>query len=140
MIQRYILRPRNTGSIRFKAIIDRSSLPLRQKIAAFIGKNLGGIIGNLLLGFMLGMAGNIGHFIGIPFDIRHVTISSGYFGLSLGSGYQFGLDLILTVFVGVLLIGTVNIISSFLISFIIACRSRNLSWKESFKLLTKVTT
>lgn len=126
--------------IKHPSLIAIYSLPLRQKIAAFIGKNLGGIIGNLLLGFMLGMAGNIGHFIGIPFDIRHVTISSGYFGLSLGSGYQFGLDLILTVFVGVLLIGTVNIISSFLISFIIACRSRNLSWKESFKLLTKVTT
>ncbi|MES2763569.1 MAG: hypothetical protein V4677_15245 [Bacteroidota bacterium] len=107
----------------------------RQKIAAFTQRNLGGILGNLFLGFCLGMAGNIGKFIGIPFDIRHITISAGNFGISLGSGHTFELDLVITVFAGVILIGLINIASSFLISFILACRSRSLSLKQSLKIL-----
>lgn len=111
------------------------SLAKRQKIAAFVERNLGAIVGNLFLGFCLGMAGNIGKFIGVPFDIRHITISAGNFGIALGSQYDFELSLILTVFVGVLLIGIVNIASSFLISFVMACQSRGLSWKQSLKVL-----
>ncbi|MES2132205.1 MAG: hypothetical protein V4506_07625 [Bacteroidota bacterium] len=107
----------------------------RKKLAAFVEKNLGAIIGNLFLGFALGMAGNIGKFIGIPFDIRHVTISSGNFAIALGTQHREDLYFVITVFVGVLFIGIINIASSFLISFIVACRSRDLSWKQSLKIL-----
>jgi site-specific recombinase len=107
----------------------------RRKLAAFVEKNAGAIIGNLFLGFALGMAGNIGEFIGIPFDIRHVTISSGNFAIALGSGYVKGTSFILTVFAGVFMIGIINIASSFLISFVLACRSRSLSLKQSLKIL-----
>ena len=85
------------------------------------------------------MAGNIGKFIGIPFDIRHVTISSGNFAIALGSDHSYKLDLIIAVFLGVIYIGLINIASSFLISFIIACRSRNLSWKQSLKVLIGIS-
>lgn len=111
----------------------------REQIASFFEKNSGAIIGNLFLGFALGMAGNLGKFIGIPFDIRHVTISSGNFAISLSQGYQLPLSLIFTVFVGIILIGVVNIASSFLISFVIACFSRGFSWKKSLKTLVGVT-
>jgi len=111
------------------------SLAKRKRIAAFVEKNLGGIVGNLFLGFGLGMAGNIGKFIGIPFDIRHITISAGNFGITLGGQYEYKLSLILTVFIGILMIGVVNIASSFLISFVMACQSRGLSWKQSLKVL-----
>lgn len=121
--------------IKHPKLIRKYTLEKRQKIAAFTERNLGGIIGNLFLGFCLGMAGNIGKFIGIPFDIRHVTISSGNFGIALGSDKTYHLDLIITVFIGVILIGILNIASSFLISFIVACRSRNLSLKQSLKVL-----
>jgi len=107
----------------------------RQRLAAFVERHLGAILGNLFLGFCLGMAGSMGKFFGLPFDIRHITISAGNFGIALGSTAQLGLGLIITVFVGVLLIGTVNIISSFLISFVLACRSRNLSVKQSLRIL-----
>ncbi len=121
--------------IKHPKLIGKYSLEKREKIAAFTEKNLGGIIGNLFLGFCLGMAGNMGKFIGIPFDIRHVTISSGNYAIALGSGQSYKLDLIGTVFIGVILIGLINIASSFLISFIVACRSRSLSWKQSLKVL-----
>ncbi len=111
----------------------------RKKLAAFVEKNLGAILGNLFLGFALGMSGSIGKFIGIPFDIRHVTISSGNFGIALGSGTEHNLKLIITVFVGIIFIGIINIASSFLISFILACRSRDLSWKQSLKILVGIS-
>lgn len=107
----------------------------RRKLAAFVEKNAGAIIGNMFLGFALGMAGEIGKFIGIPFDIRHVTISSGNFGLAIGNLHMTDLYFIITVFVGILFIGIINIASSFLISFVLACRSRDLSWKQSLKIL-----
>jgi site-specific recombinase len=118
-------------------LVKRYSLATRKKWAYFAERNLGAIIGNLFLGFCLGMAGNIGRFIGIPFDIRHVTISGGNFAVSLGSNSHktYEIDLIVTVFAGVLLIGLINIASSFLISFVVACRSRSLSWKQSLKIL-----
>ena len=121
--------------VKHSSLIKIYSLEKRKKIAAFTEKNLGAIIGNLFLGFCLGMAGNIGKFIGLPFDIRHVTISSGNFAIAAGSEASFSLDLIITVFVGVIIIGLINIASSFLISFVLACRSRNLSGKESLKIL-----
>jgi len=121
--------------IKHPQLIKIYSLEKRKKFAAFIEKNLGGIVGNVFLGFSLGMAGNIGKFIGIPFDIRHVTISSGNFAIALGSDHAYKIDLVITVFVGVICIGLINIASSFLISFIVACRSRSLSWKQSLKVL-----
>lgn len=118
-------------------LVKRYSFATRQKWASFTERNLGAIMGNLFLGFCLGMSGNIGRFIGIPFDIRHVTISGGNFAVSLGSNSHktYEMDLVITVFAGVLLIGLINIASSFLISFIVACRSRNLSGKQSLKIL-----
>lgn len=110
-------------------------LQKRERFAGFIEKNLGAIIGNLFLGFCLGMAGSLGKFVGIPFDIRHITISAGNFGIAAGSFTGFSIPLLLTVFAGVLLIGVINILSSFLISFIIACKSRQLSGTESLRIL-----
>jgi site-specific recombinase len=121
--------------IKHPKLIRKYSLEKRQKLAAFVQKNLGGIVGNVFLGFSLGMAGNIGKFIGIPFDIRHVTISSGNFAIALGSDHSYELDLIISVFLGIIYIGLINIASSFMISFIVACRSRSLSWKQSLKVL-----
>lgn len=107
----------------------------RKRIARFFEINLGAIIGNLFLGICLGMAGNIGEFIGIPFDIRHVTISAGNFSIALTNMHLQDLALILTSFTTIILIGLLNIVVSFMISFIIACRSRGLSWRQSVKVL-----
>lgn len=105
---------------------------IRNKFARFISKNLGAIVGNMALGMFLGLTGNFGKFIGIPIDIRHITISAGNFAISTAQAYPFSYYFIAVVFMGVLLIGLINIISSFLFSFIIACRSRYLSNKQTF--------
>ncbi|HRG58148.1 MAG TPA: hypothetical protein PK323_04275 [Bacteroidia bacterium] len=107
----------------------------RKQIADFFEKNLGAIVGNLFLGFCLGMAGNLGEFIGIPFDIRHITISAGNYSIALSNMYVKNLALILTSFVTVILIGLINIMVSFMVSFILACSSRGLSWNQSIRIL-----
>lgn len=110
-----------------------------QQRARFIEKNAGAIIGNLFLGFCLGMAGNLGEFIGLPFDIRHITISAGNFGIAFGSNLYFPLHIVATVLLGVIAIGLINILSSFIITFTLACRSNNLSLTQSLKLLLGIT-
>jgi site-specific recombinase len=110
-----------------------------EKLVALITDNSGAVMGNLCLGMFLGLAGNFGKFVGIPFDIRHITISAGNFGIAISQGYGFGHLLIITVFVGVISIGIINIISSFLFSFLIACRSRYLSSKQTWLVLASMT-
>ena len=124
-----------TRLIHHPKLMTKYSLEKRNGIGKFVEKNLGAIIGNLFLGFSLGMAGNLGKFIGLPFDIRHITISAGNFGISLGSDHTYATSFVITVFIGVILIGIINIIVSFLISFSLACRSIGLSLKQSFKVL-----
>lgn len=92
----------------------------------FLVKNLGGITGNICLGFMLGYAKLIGEFFGLPFDIRHITISTAYFAFGVD-----GLDNHLSTFdwiwttIGVIGIGFFNFLVSFSLAFYVAVRSRN---------------
>lgn len=109
-----------------------------KKISAFIGKNMGAIAGSMLLGFFLGSTGNFGKFIGIPIDIRHVTISSGNFALAFAHGYILPKGFYLATFGSILLIGVINIISSFVLSFYIACRSRYLHNRQISLVLLRM--
>ena len=96
------------------------------RVADFTEKNLGGIIGNISLGFMLGYAKLIGEFFGIPFDIRHITISTAYFafGVEELNNQLSAYDWIWTT-IGVIGIGFFNFLVSFSLAFYVAVRSRN---------------
>ncbi len=98
------------------------------RMSDFLVKNLGGITGNVALGFMLGYAKLIGEFFGIPFDIRHITISTAYFAFGVdGLGNQLSAyDWIWTT-IGVIGIGFFNFLISFSLAFYVAVRSRNVT-------------
>ncbi|MBC7850990.1 MAG: hypothetical protein H7Y31_14710 [Chitinophagaceae bacterium] len=110
-----------------------SILPARlDKIAAFIDKNAGAIAGNVSLGFMLGMAGMIQKIFGIPFDIRHITISAANTGIAV---FEIGIKNIepwylVTVFFGVLGIGFLNFLVSFSLAFTVAVKSRGIHLRD----------
>lgn len=98
------------------------------RMADFLSHSLGGIVGNVCLGFMLGYAKLIGEFFGIPFDIRHITISTAYFAFGV-DGLQNQLsayDWIWTA-IGVIGIGFFNFLISFSLAFYVAVRSRNVA-------------
>jgi site-specific recombinase len=110
--------------------ILRLSLPADQlhRIARYIEKHAGSIIGNIALGFFLGMAGFIGEIFGIRFDIRHITISAGNTAIA---AYGLGLNNIprwylLQVVIGVIGIGLLNFLVSFSLAFFVAVRSRGI--------------
>jgi site-specific recombinase len=103
----------------------------RYKIVHYIENNLGALVGNISLGFFLGMAGFLGKIFGLPFDIRHITISAantaiGFFGLDHMVTAK---ELCYTVF-GVFCIGFLNFAVSFTLAFIVAVKSRGIHLKE----------
>ncbi len=101
-------------------------------LSNFIEKNAGSIVGNISLGFFLGMAGIFGKIFGLPFDIRHITIAAGNCGIAV---YDLGIQNIpplylLTVFLGVLGIGFLNFLVSFSLAFAVAVKSRGIHLRE----------
>ncbi len=51
-------------------------------VAGFVRRHIAGWGTNISLGMMLGLAPEIGHFLGIPLDVRHVTLNSGMLALA----------------------------------------------------------
>lgn len=103
----------------------------RYKIIHYIENNMGALIGNIALGFFLGMAGFFGKTFGLPFDIRHITISAanaaiGFFGLDHNISSK---ELFYTLF-GVFSIGFLNFAVSFGLAFYVAVKSRGIRLKE----------
>ena len=130
------------NKIRFSHIADRiADNPLynirispkrRSAWSKFVEKNAGSYAGNISLGFFLGMAGPLGKIFGVPFDIRHITISSGNMGLGV---YGLGIENIptnylLTVFFGVLGVGFFNFLISFSLAFFVAVKARGIKLKQ----------
>ncbi|MGC4102567.1 site-specific recombinase [Ferruginibacter sp.] len=99
----------------------------RHKIIRYVENNLGALIGNISLGFFLGMAGFFGKTFSIPFDIRHITISAantsiGFFGMDHAISSK---ELWYTI-AGVFGIGFLNFAVSFSLAFFVAVKSRGI--------------
>lgn len=102
-----------------------------KKIAGFIEQNLGALIGNLSLGFFLGTAAFFGMILGLPYDIRHITIAAGNFAIGiLGLHNNIELVPMLICFVGVLGIGAINFLVSFSLAFYVAVRARGIHLRD----------
>ena len=101
------------------------------KFIHYIENNLGALVGNIALGFFLGMAGFFGKIFGLPFDIRHITISAantaiGFFGLN----HAVPLKEIVYTIAGVLSIGFLNFAVSFGLAFYVAVKSRGIHLRD----------
>ena len=125
--------PRITNHPTLKKYVEGNRLRVAGE---YIEKSLGGIIGNISLGFMLGFAGMIGYTFGIAFDIRHITISTAYFAFGV-SGLNNNLSAYdwLWTSIGVIGIGFINFAVSFSLAFLVALRSRNVSLSNVPKVM-----
>lgn len=112
----------------------RLSLPQSklQRIAEYVNKNGGSLAGNISLGIFLGTAGIVGKIFGIPFDIRHITISAANTSLgAYGIGWEhINYRYLANVVAGVLGIGFLNFLVSFSLAFFVAVRSRGIRLKD----------
>ncbi len=103
-----------------------------QRMADYINRNGGSLAGNISLGFFLGCAGIAGKIFGIPFDIRHITISAANTSLgAYGIGWEhINYRYLGNVVMGVLGIGFLNFLVSFSLAFFVAVRSRGIRLKD----------
>jgi site-specific recombinase len=92
---------------------------------------------NISLGFMLGMAPEIGKFFGLPLDVRHVTLNSGILSLATAALGQrwFGEGAFLLGIAGVGVMFVLNLSISFLLALGTAARAYELPARENATLL-----
>lgn len=108
----------------------------RKKIALYLEDNTGSLAGNFFLGIFLGSMGIVGSFFGWPIDIRHVTISSGNFGIALVVlNFDIGWREAILSVLGLVGIGMMNFAVSFGLALFVAIRSRGVQFGKSKQLL-----
>ena len=111
------------------------------KMGGFIEANLGAIMGNFIFGCFLGSTATVGYILGLPLDIRHIAFASANFvhGLFYLSPEHLTWQIAALSFVGVLLIGMVNLLVSFSLALMVALRSKEvkfMEWKRLYQLVT----
>src|SRR5262245_42893892 len=102
-----------------------------------LAENASGWGTNVALGFMLGMTPAIGHFLGLPLDVRHVTLNSGILSLastSLGLS-RFGEGAFLLGVLGVGVMFVLNLSVSFSLALASAARAYELPARDNAELL-----
>ncbi len=120
------LRLRNSSMFRHGLSEKR-----RYKIIHYIENNTGALAGNISLGFFLGMAGFFGKIFGIPFDIRHITISAANTAIAFfGLGHNISARELWYTLLGVMGIGFLNFAVSFGLAFYVAVKSRGIRLKD----------
>jgi site-specific recombinase len=106
------------------------------RLARYIEDNLGGLMGNFYFGILLGTTGTVGYLLGLPLDIRHVTFSSANFAFALvGLDHQLSWETIGTSILGIVSIGTVNVMVSFGLALWVAVRARKIRFEHRLQLL-----
>lgn len=103
-------------------------------------RNIAGIGGSSTLGFLLAMTPIFGKFVGIPLDVRHVTLSSGSLTLAVCTqGTQVLRETnVVYAIIGIAIIGTLNFGVSFVFALAVALRAREVTFRMVFGLTTSL--
>ncbi len=111
-----------------------------RRFADAIERNASGWGTNVSLGFLLGMTPSIGHFLGLPLDVRHVTLSTGTMALAAESlDYRwFGEGGIARALAGIAVMFVLNLSVSFGLSLASAARAYGLPRRDLGELLRRL--
>jgi site-specific recombinase len=101
------------------------------RAAGVLSRNMSGWATNISLGFMLGLAPIVGQFLGLPIDVRHVTLSSGMLAFAT-SGLRgwFSTGWFFWALAGVATMFVLNLGVSFSLSLYTASRAYSLARRE----------
>jgi site-specific recombinase len=106
------------------------------RLSLYLQDNLGALMGNFYFGILLGSMGTLGHLLGLPIDIRHITFSAANFATALvGLDHNISWLLALKSIAGIFAIGAVNMVVSFGLALWVALRSRQVRFQHGFALL-----
>jgi site-specific recombinase len=126
-----------------------NSLRIREKIgleravrlAHWVRHHAPGSVGYFVLGFLLGTVPIVFELFGIPLEVRHVTLAAASLGYALDASRIYGQlhwqDAVVA-FLGIGFVGVLNIVTSFLLSFLLAVRARNIGGAQSRRFLREV--
>lgn len=97
------------------------------KAARFLERHAAGFGGSIALGTLLAMTPVFAKFMGLPLDVRHVTLSSGSLTLAMSSiGFDgAGLGAFAWAAAGIAVIGLLNFGVSFALALVVALRARD---------------
>jgi len=101
------------------------------RAAGIVSRNMSGWATNISLGFLLGLTPVMGQFLGLPIDVRHVTLSSGMLAFA-GAGLRgwFTTGWFFWAVAGVATMFVLNLSVSFFLSLYTAARAYSLARKE----------
>ena len=107
------------------------------RLAGWIELNLAGWSTSIALGYLLGFVPVIARFFGIPFDVRHVTLSTGTLALAAArfGTSSFGHDWFYYAMAGIGVTFVLNLGVSFSIASFVALRAYDVHAKEQFLLV-----
>lgn len=111
------------------------------RLAHFVRYHAPGSVGYIVLGFLLGSMPIIFELFGIPLEVRHVTLAAASLGYVLDASRLYGHLLwkdAAIAFAGIVLVGLLNIVTSFVLSFLLAVRARSIGEKQSRRFLREV--
>ena len=104
--------------------------------AAWWRQNVSGLAANISLGLMLGLLPAVLAFLGLPIEVRHVTLSTGQLGAAIGA---LGLGVLADpalwwCVAGIAATGILNLGVSFWLAFRVALRSRGVRLNERARI------
>jgi site-specific recombinase len=108
-----------------------------RKFAVFFKKNSAGFAANISLGFLLGLSPAVFMFLGLPLDVRHVTLSTGSLVaaiMTLGTSAMKSLPFWLAV-AGIGSMAVLNLLVSFSLALAVALRSKKVPLKTARQLV-----
>lgn len=108
-------------------------------VSELVRDHIGGAVGYLSLGLLLGFFPNVLGFMGLPLEVRHVTLAGASLALAGSSQVRAGhveLSAIGWAAAGVLAVGALNFFVSFVLAFGVALRAHGLE-KQDRRLLRR---
>ncbi|MGE0761737.1 MAG: hypothetical protein AB7N80_00525, partial [Bdellovibrionales bacterium] len=99
-----------------------------RKLSLFVRRNVAGLAANVSLGFFLGMTPLIAQFIGLPLDVRHVTLSTGSLTaavMTLGAE-SFHMGKFWLAVAGIVSMAFLNLLVSFALAMTVAIRAKKI--------------
>jgi site-specific recombinase len=129
--------PEAIAEHRYGRVLGRGTM---RWLSRFLQRNIAGFGGNATLGFLLAMTPVMGKFLGLPLDVRHVTLSTGALTLAICS-LGFSSETAHAIFpaaLGIAIIGCLNFGVSFLLALAVALRAREAKRSDRLRLISSV--
>ncbi|MCV2350979.1 site-specific recombinase [Paucibacter sp. Y2R2-4] len=121
-------------------VIARLGKARAQRWAHWWRDNISGVAANVSLGMMLGLVPVLLNFIGLPLDVRHVTLSTGQLFAAIGAlGFDiFRMHEFWWCVAGIALTGVLNLSVSFYLALKVAMRSRGVRLADQTRLSSAI--